>query len=60
MAIAYTSCVRSEEEEFSQTLVEGLKEKLSEQPLPHLTPNEMESLLVLLQTTLEVSYHGFS
>lgn len=48
---------RFEEDEFSPTLVEELKEKLSEQPLPHLTPNEMESLLVLLQTTLEVGYH---
>ncbi|KAI0348528.1 hypothetical protein BDW22DRAFT_1350758 [Trametopsis cervina] len=44
----------SEDDEFSTSLVSDLKEKLAEQPLPHLTPNEMESLLVLLQTTLEV------
>ncbi|KAI0695128.1 RAVE protein 1 C terminal-domain-containing protein [Cytidiella melzeri] len=44
----------SDEDEFSSTLVNELMENLSEQPLPHLTPNEMDSLLVLLQTTLEI------
>lgn len=45
----------SDEEQFSRGLVENLITKLEEQPLPHLTPNEHEYLLVLIQATLEVS-----
>ncbi len=31
-----------------------LMTRLEEEPIPHLTPNEQQSLLVLIQTTLEV------
>ncbi|KAJ3552447.1 hypothetical protein NM688_g4146 [Phlebia brevispora] len=44
----------SDETGFSRGLVSHLMERLEEQPLPHLTPNEQQSLLVLIQTTLEV------
>lgn len=43
-------------EEFSTTLVEGLLERMNEITLPHLTPNEHQSLYVLIQTTLQVSH----
>ncbi|KZT72790.1 hypothetical protein DAEQUDRAFT_704451 [Daedalea quercina L-15889] len=43
-----------EEDSFSRSLVERLLERLEESPLPHLTPNEHASLLVLIQTTLEI------
>lgn len=33
-------------------------ERLEEQPIPHLSPNEQQSLLVLVQTTLEVRPSG--
>lgn len=51
---------RSDEEQFSSKLVADLQEKLADQPLPHLTPNEQQSLLVLLQTTLEVGTNTLS
>ncbi|PCH33750.1 hypothetical protein WOLCODRAFT_129949 [Wolfiporia cocos MD-104 SS10] len=44
----------SEDDQFSRTLVHRLLEHLEEFPLPHLTPNEHASLLVLIQTTLEI------
>lgn len=47
---------RSDEDQFSRSLVHRLLERLEEQQLPHLTPNEHASLMVLIQTTLEVSY----
>ncbi|KAG0704335.1 RAVE protein 1 C terminal-domain-containing protein [Suillus ampliporus] len=40
---------------FSRHMVETLIEQLETRPLPHLTPNEHAHLLVLIQTTLEVS-----
>ena len=46
-----------EEDPFSRSRVERLIGHLEEHPLPHLTPNEHASLLVLIQTALEVSYH---
>lgn len=45
---------RSDDDQFSRSLVLRLIERLEEQPLQHLTPNELASLLVLIQTTLEV------
>ena len=49
-----TNASRSDESGFSRALVTQLMERLEEQPLPHLTPNEQQSLIVLIQTTLEV------
>ncbi len=43
-----------EEKGFSRDLVMHLTERLEAFPLPHLTPSEMEHLIVLIQTTLEV------
>lgn len=40
---------------FSRELVDRLVRSLEEHPLPHLTPSEMEHLIVLIQTTVEVS-----
>jgi hypothetical protein len=45
---------RVNEEEFSRDVVVGLLHQLQETPLPHLTPNELEHLSTLIQTTLEV------
>lgn len=44
----------TDEDQFSRSRVEQLLGHLEEQPLPHLTPNEHASLLVLIQTTLEI------
>jgi hypothetical protein len=44
-----------EEDGFSRALVDRLIETLESNPLPHLTPNEQAHLLVLIQTTLEVT-----
>ncbi|OBZ78887.1 Regulator of V-ATPase in vacuolar membrane protein 1 [Grifola frondosa] len=44
----------STDEQFSRSLVERLMERLEEKPLPHLTPKEHASLLVLIQTTVEI------
>ncbi|KAI0963718.1 hypothetical protein AcW1_000718 [Taiwanofungus camphoratus] len=44
----------SDDDQFSRSLVLRLIERLEEQPLQHLTPNELASLLVLIQTTLEI------
>ena len=49
-----TNASRSDESGFSRALVTQLMERLEEQLLPHLTPNEQQSLIVLIQTTLEV------
>jgi len=46
---------RSDDEAFSRPLIAKLTEALELRPLPHLTANENEHLLVLIQTTLEVS-----
>ena len=42
------------DETFSRDLVQRLTESLEAFPLPHLTPSEMEHLIVLIHTTLEV------
>ncbi|KAG8940912.1 regulator of (H+)-ATPase in vacuolar membrane [Tulasnella sp. 424] len=39
---------------FSRELVDRLVRSLEEHPLPHLTPSEMEHLIVLIQTTVEI------
>ncbi|KAF9076123.1 RAVE protein 1 C terminal-domain-containing protein [Rhodocollybia butyracea] len=44
----------NEDEGFCRPLVTKLIESLESQPLPHLTPNECASLIVLIQTTLEI------
>ncbi|KAE9408257.1 WD repeat-containing protein [Gymnopus androsaceus JB14] len=44
----------NEEEGFCRPLVTKLIQSLESQPLPHLTPNESASLIVLIQTTLEI------
>ncbi|CCM05189.1 uncharacterized protein FIBRA_07398 [Fibroporia radiculosa] len=41
-------------DQFSRTLVQRLLEHLEVRPLPHLTPNEHASLLVLIEATLEI------
>ena len=46
---------RPEEPVFSRHMVETLIEQLEARPIPRLTPNEHAHLLVLIQTTLEVS-----
>ena len=43
-----------EEDQFTPSLVNDLLERLEENSLPHLTPNEHQSLVVLIQTTLQV------
>lgn len=43
-----------DEQQFSHSLVQRLVEQLEDEPLPHLTPNEQQSLIVLMQATLEV------
>ncbi|RPD64989.1 hypothetical protein L227DRAFT_635288 [Lentinus tigrinus ALCF2SS1-6] len=43
-----------QEDPFSPSAVRKLIERLEEQPIPHLSPREHESLLVLIQTTLEI------
>jgi hypothetical protein len=54
-------CDRLVEEGFSRSLVLRLIETLELYPLPTLTPNEQAHLLVLIQTTLEVSHsQGFA
>lgn len=45
---------RSDDDPFSPSLVQRLLEQLEEQHVPHLTPNEHASLIVLIQTTLDV------
>ncbi|TCD69890.1 regulator of (H+)-ATPase in vacuolar membrane [Steccherinum ochraceum] len=45
-------------DEFSTSLVEGLLERMDENTLPHLTPNEHQSLYVLIQTTLQANPNG--
>ncbi|KAJ8520116.1 hypothetical protein ONZ45_g3052 [Pleurotus djamor] len=42
------------DEGFSRPLVSNLLEALEKRPLPHLSPNEHDHLLVLIQATLEV------
>ncbi|KAL4242218.1 hypothetical protein ABKN59_001911 [Abortiporus biennis] len=44
----------SDDTQFSPALVKKVLDSLEEEPLPHLTPNEQQSLLVLIQTTLEI------
>ncbi|KAH8099423.1 WD repeat-containing protein [Cristinia sonorae] len=44
----------SYDEQFSSSLVQGVLQSLEESSLPHLTPNEHQSLLVLIQTTLQI------
>jgi hypothetical protein len=46
---------RPEEEGFGRVLVTKLIDTLESKPLPHLTANENAHLLVLIQTTLEVT-----
>ncbi|EIW64094.1 WD repeat-containing protein [Trametes versicolor FP-101664 SS1] len=43
-----------EDDPFNPTTVKKLIDRLEEQPLPHLTPSENASLLVLVQTALEI------
>ncbi|KAI0639823.1 WD repeat-containing protein [Trametes polyzona] len=43
-----------EDDPFSPTVVKKLLDRLEENPLPHLTPSENASLLVLIQTALEI------
>ncbi|EMD42152.1 hypothetical protein CERSUDRAFT_110689 [Gelatoporia subvermispora B] len=43
-----------DDDAFSPSLVRRLLDRLEDKPLPHLTPNEHETLLVLIQTTLEI------
>lgn len=50
-----TSATTGDDELFSRDLVDRLLEALEKIPLPHLTPSEMEHLLVLIRTALEVS-----
>ncbi|KAI0361166.1 WD repeat-containing protein [Trametes cingulata] len=47
---------RDEEEEdpFSPSAIRKLLDHLEEKPIPHLTPSENASLLVLIQTALEI------
>jgi hypothetical protein len=47
---------RDEDDGFSRALVNRLIQTLENDPLPHLTPNEQAHLLVLIQTTLEVTF----
>ncbi|KAG8894694.1 regulator of (H+)-ATPase in vacuolar membrane, partial [Tulasnella sp. 408] len=42
------------EDMFSRELVDRLVRSLEDHPLPHLTPSEMEHLIVLIQTTIEI------
>ncbi|KAH9897985.1 WD repeat-containing protein [Cubamyces lactineus] len=46
-----------EEDAFSPSVVQKLLDRLEEKPVPHLTPNENASLLVLIQTSLEIEEH---
>jgi hypothetical protein len=55
LAEAVLTRISPTEEGFSRTLVLGLIEALELDPLSDLTPNEQAHLLVLIQTTLEVS-----
>ncbi|KAG8923955.1 regulator of (H+)-ATPase in vacuolar membrane [Tulasnella sp. 418] len=43
-----------DEEGFTRHMVETLVHNLEEHPLPHLTPSEMEHLIILIQTALEI------
>ncbi|KAI0830734.1 WD repeat-containing protein [Trametes gibbosa] len=43
-----------EDDPFSPSVVKKLLDSLEEKPLPHLTPSENASLLVLIQTALEI------
>ena len=52
---SFTAFCSDEEDPFSRSRVERLIGHLEEHPLPHLTPNEHASLLVLILTALEVS-----
>lgn len=45
----------SDEDPFSPQAIQKLIDRLEEKPIPHLTPKEHASLLVLIQTALEVS-----
>lgn len=45
----------SDEDPFSPQAIRKLIDRLEEKPIPHLTPKEHASLLVLIQTALEVS-----
>ncbi|KAG8885003.1 regulator of (H+)-ATPase in vacuolar membrane [Tulasnella sp. 331] len=42
------------DEDFSRDLVDRVMEALEKAALPHLTPSEMEHLIVLIHTTLEI------
>ncbi|KAI0082261.1 hypothetical protein K474DRAFT_1742410 [Panus rudis PR-1116 ss-1] len=57
MDVAAYIAHRPEETEFSPILVKQLIERLEQEPIPHLTPNEHQSLLVLIQTALEIEEH---
>ncbi|OSD03553.1 hypothetical protein PYCCODRAFT_1476945 [Trametes coccinea BRFM310] len=46
-----------EEDPFSPAVVGKLLDRLEEKPIPHLTPSENASLLVLIQTALEIEEH---
>ena len=49
----------AEDDLFSSALVNDLLERFEENPIPHLTPNEQQSLFVLIQTTLQVGHNQF-
>ncbi len=49
-----TMNLSDEDDPFSPATIKKLIDHLEEQPLPHLTPSENASLLVLIQTALEV------
>ncbi|CDO73196.1 hypothetical protein BN946_scf185007.g251 [Trametes cinnabarina] len=46
-----------DEDPFSSGVVRKLLDRLEEKPIPHLSPNENASLLVLIQTALEIEEH---
>ncbi|EJF67065.1 hypothetical protein DICSQDRAFT_151429 [Dichomitus squalens LYAD-421 SS1] len=43
-----------DEDPFSPPAIQKLLDRLEEKPIPHLTPKEHASLLILIQTTLEI------
>ena len=44
----------TDDDDFSPSLVKQLLDSLEEEPIPHLTPNEQQTLLVLIQTVGEI------
>ena len=44
----------ADDDDFSPSLVKQLLDSLEDEPIPHLTPNEHQTLLVLIQTVGEI------